>query len=85
VIHRQVRRVEIAPGMVRYRVLITGEDCPINTNEAKIHQTLFLDWLMDNKEMLNCGYQPFQKMSIRHNGTSWQAELEAEVEEPTDQ
>lgn len=80
-IQRRVRKTEIGPNRVRYRVLVTGEPCPPNTNEARHHQHYFLRWLVDNQSMLECGYSVFERLVVSHNGTCWQAEAEAEVDE----
>lgn len=80
-IKRQVRKVPVAPGRVRYRIIVTGEDCPPSTHEARAHQFLFLQWLADNQPLLQCGYSVPERILISHNGTCWQAEAEAEVEE----
>lgn len=83
-IQRQVKTAVISPGRLRYRVIVTGEECPPHTHEAKHHQHLFMQWLTDNQTLLECGYSPFEKLSISHNGTAWEAIAEAEVdEEPT--
>jgi hypothetical protein len=82
-IQRQMRRSEIGAGRVRYRVLITGEECPPFTHEARVHQNLFIRWLADNQAMLSCGYSVPDKISISHNGTCWEAVAEAEVDEQT--
>lgn len=79
-IQRVVRQAESGPGRVRYRVLITGEECPPRTQEARVHFNLFIRWLDDNQSLLECGYAIPDKVVISHNGTSWQAEAEAEVE-----
>jgi hypothetical protein len=85
VIQHQVRRTEVGPGRVRYRTIVTGEDCGAEgTHESRIHFSLFLNWIADNQHMLNCGYSIPQKLRIVHTGTSWQAEAEAEVDEATE-
>ena len=80
-IDRVVKKTQLAPGLVRYRVIVTGEECPPNTNEARAHQGMFLSWLAENQHMTVCGYEPFRRLVITHNGTCWVAEAEAEVEE----
>lgn len=78
------RSAEIAPGRKRYRVIITGIDCaPPPTHEARVHQSLFIQWLADNQAMLACGYSIPERVVISHNGTAWQAICEAEVDEQT--
>jgi hypothetical protein len=39
--------------------------------------------LADQPAILHCGYSPFQKLVIKHNGMCWQAEAEAEADEET--
>ena len=80
-IQRQVKKAAISPGRIRFRVLVTGEECRPHTHEARVHQHLFLQWLADNQAMLECGYSIFDRLVISHNGTCWQAEAEAEVDE----
>ena len=80
-IQRHVRKIEVAPGLVRYRVLVTGEECPQHTHESRIHLNLFIHWLADNQTLLECGLNILDTMRISHNGSCWQAEVEAEVEE----
>ena len=80
-IQRHVKKVEIAPGLIRYRVIVTGEPCPSQTHEARIHLSIFLNWISDNQSLLECGYSSPQKITITHNDTCWQVEAEAEVEE----
>lgn len=80
-ISRQVRKTQIAPGRWRYRVVVTGEECPPDTHESRQHQYLFMHWLADNQPLLECGYSVFEKLTVSHNGTCWQAEAEAEVDE----
>lgn len=76
-----MRKTEIGSNRVRYRVLLTGDDCPPKTHESRVHQSLFLRWLADNQTLLECGYNVFDRLVISHNGTCWQAEAEAEVDE----
>jgi hypothetical protein len=82
-IQRKVLRAEIGTNRVRYRVIVTGEECPPHTHEARQHQYLFLQWIAENQAMIQCGYSIPERISISHNGTSWQADCEAEVEEQT--
>lgn len=83
-IKREQRRTEIGPGRVRYRILVTGEPCPPPpTHESRHHQFLFINWLADNQTLIQCGYSIPLRVVISHNGTCWQAECEAECDEPT--
>jgi hypothetical protein len=68
-------------GKVRHRVVVTGEECsPPPTNEARFHWRLMMQWLAENEHLLMCGYSVPDKIHIFHNGASWQAEAEAEVD-----
>lgn len=80
-IERQVKKIPLGEGMTRYKLVILGEECPGRTNESRIHQAIFLHWLADNQTMLVCGYAPFEKLRISHNGKQWVAEAEADVDE----
>jgi hypothetical protein len=80
-IQRTIRRSEIGSGRIRYRVIIVGEECTPQTQESRQHQHLFMCWLADNQHMFECGYNIPTKITISHNGTAWQAEAEAEVDE----
>lgn len=82
-IQRQVRKTPVGENRVRYRVLVTGDECPPDTYESRVHQSIFLKHLADNQGELECGFSVFQRLVIKHNGTCWQAEAEAEVEEET--
>jgi hypothetical protein len=84
---RKINRVVISPGTpgrVRYMVRLTAEDCPKGSAEAEARQTLFLQWIADNQELLRCGIKRWEKIRIEHNGTCWQLDAEAEVDEDTD-
>ncbi len=83
-IDRKTRKFEMSPTRFRYRIVVTGDDCPPNTHESRVHQNLFLRYLADNQSLLDCGYHVFDRLVISHNGVCWEAVAEAEVdEEPT--
>lgn len=79
-VNRTERRAAVSPGRERIRVLVTTDECPPNTHEARIHQFLLIKLLADNPHLINCGYSIPDRITISHNGTSWQAEAEAEVD-----
>lgn len=84
---RKMTRVVIhpgKPGVARYSVRLTAEDCPKGTKEAAVRQSLFLHWIADNQELLRCGTEQWSKLRISHNGQCWQLDAEAEVEEDID-
>lgn len=78
---RQVRRVSIGPGRVRIRVVLTGPTCQAHTERARVAQAQMLQAVARDPTLLACGYQPFEKAVITHNGTCWQVEAEADVDE----
>jgi hypothetical protein len=45
--------------------------------QARMAQVALLRSLTDNVELLNCGFSPFQKLSMRHTGDVWLIEMEA--------
>ncbi len=83
-IERKVTRVVIAPGSVRYSVRVTGEECTKGTHHAKVEQFHFIQWIANNMHLVDCGPEKFESLSIRHNGTCWEANAQAEVQEDTD-
>jgi hypothetical protein len=80
---RKFTTADIGTNRKRYRVVITGDDCPPPpTNEARRQQQLFLQALADPmQQLLICGYSFPSRITITHNGTCWQADAEAEVDE----
>lgn len=80
-IKRRIQKTDIGSGMVRYRVVVTGEECPPRTHESRIHLSLFIKWLADNQTLLECGFCPPDWFKVSHNGECWEAVAEAEMEE----
>lgn len=64
----------------RYQARI--EDDESSPEDARITAHRFLSSLVDQPELLLCGYAPFQKMLLYHNGMRWIAELEAIIKNP---
>jgi len=61
----------------RYTQVYESEYCEEGSIQAKFQQIQMIRTLADTPELQLCGYYPFQKMSMRHNGTNWVMELEA--------
>lgn len=76
-IERQYRRVEIGDNLFRNRVTILGPKCEADSQLSRQAQGLFLTWLSENRALLECGYAPFDTLSIKHNGERWICECEA--------
>lgn len=80
-ISRDQKKTYIGPGQVRYRVVVTGDPCLAGSHEAKILFYMMLQQIANEPHLLQCGFSVPQRVSITHNGTSWQVEAEAESEE----
>lgn len=81
---RKLTTADLGPNRRRYRVVVTGDDCPPHTYESRRQLALFLQALADPMQnLLACGFSPPDRVLITHTGTCWQAEAEAEVAEPT--
>lgn len=75
--NRKTTTVSIGGGQCRVSVRIESEPCEIDTMEARRAQVALLRGLTDNIELLNCGFKPFQKLTMRHTGEVWLVEMEA--------
>jgi hypothetical protein len=75
--NRKTTTVSIGGGQCRVTVVITSDPCEIGTMEARRAQVGLLRALTDNIELLNCGFKPFQKFTMRHTGEVWLVEMEA--------
>jgi hypothetical protein len=74
---RTTSKVSIGGGLCRVSVRIESFPCEIDSREARRAQVELLRSLTDNIELLNCGFSPFQKLSMKHNGEVWTVEMEA--------
>lgn len=81
---RKQTRVVVGKDRVRYSVTVTGDACEPGTHEALVHQYHFVRTIADNFDLLNCGSARFERVSIQHNGTAWEAKAQAEVDEKTE-
>ena len=74
---RKTTTVSIGGGQCRVTVAISSDPREIGTMEARQAQVGILRALTDNIELLNCGFKPFQKLTMRHTGEVWLVEMEA--------
>ena len=75
--NRKSTTVSIGGGQCRVTVVITSEPCEQGTMAARQAQVALLRALTDNIELMNCGFLPFQKLTMRHTGEVWLVEMEA--------
>lgn len=82
--NRRLLRVVIGYNRVKYRLRLVGEPCEMASQAALVQQSSFMRALADHPELLLCGPARFETLSIKHNGSAWEAEAVAEVEEDTE-
>jgi len=75
--NRKTTTVSIGGGQCRVTVSIASAPCEPGSMQARMAQVALLRSLTDNVELLNCGFSPFQKLSMRHTGDVWLIEMEA--------
>lgn len=80
-IARQVKRTTTSPGRARVRVVVTGDPCQRGTQLSRVCQAQLLEVVAQNHTLHACDYEPFERGVISHNGTCWQFEFEAEVDD----
>jgi hypothetical protein len=76
---RTLRRVEIGQNRVRYKVTVTGFPCH---GKSRSDQLKFLQNIIETPGLLDCGLNQFQRLTVFYNGEQWQADAEAEIDEP---
>lgn len=74
---RSFSKTTLGGNDVRVTVRYESEYCEPGTPEARREQMRLLRTLADSTELQICGFHPFQKMTMKHNGTVWLMELEA--------
>lgn len=80
-IARTVKKTATGPGRARLRVIVTGDPCPKGSDLSRFCQAQLLDVVARDHTLHACGYMPFERGVISHNGTCWQFEFEAEVDD----
>jgi len=66
-------------GVLRHRVVLTGDPVSAGTVEARIQAHTMLRDMLDSPDLALCGLQPFETLRMQHDGAAWTIELEAEV------
>jgi hypothetical protein len=76
-------RVKIDENKIRHFVRLISDECTYGTREYENELFTFLGVIAQSRDLSFCGHQPFDRMSIRHDGDRWIAEAEAiETTEP---
>lgn len=70
-------KVKIEDNRTRHFVRLVSDNCEHGTRECENELFLFLAAIANTRELTYCGYQPFDRMSIKHDGERWVAEAEA--------
>ncbi len=70
----ETRRVEMADGSVKHLASVIDE---VDPDRKDARRLLFLRTLADNPAILRAGELPFDSCTVRHDGVSWRADLEA--------
>jgi UDP-N-acetylenolpyruvoylglucosamine reductase len=61
---------------VKIVVRLESEACEARSMQGRMQQVETLRQLTSNPELMNCGYSPFQRLVMRHNGEAWVIEME---------
>lgn len=74
---RTTTKATMADNQVKVIVRLESDPCENGTLEGRRQQVELLKALTSNIELMNCGYSPFQKLTMRHTGEAWLIEMEA--------
>ena len=77
---RTVSEARVGDKLVRYRTRIEDDSSQAGSWEARQRFLNLLQTLSQTPDLINCGLNLPQKISISHNGESWVVEAEATVE-----
>jgi hypothetical protein len=78
---RHQTKVPVSQTEFRYRVVVKTDPCEAASWDAKRLQFELLQNIGMDQMLSLCGSKPFQKMTMKHDGTQWVAEFEAIVAE----
>jgi hypothetical protein len=77
---RTVSEARVGDNQVRYRTRIEDDGSQQNSWEARRKLLDLLGTILQSPDLMNCGFNTPQKLSIYHSGTGWVLEAEATVE-----
>lgn len=81
---RRTFRLVVGFNRVKYKVRLLSQPCAEGTQAAALQQSLIIEDIQSHPELLHCGPSRWQQLTIKHNGTAWEVEAQAEVEENTE-
>lgn len=73
---------DLGAGRQRTRVSISGAPCPSAGPESEREKSWLLTTVAQSPEVTACGYLPFQKLKMFHDGSTWVIEAEATGDVP---
>lgn len=76
--------VTVGEGKKKSRVRLTSVPCAPGTVEARVEQYRLLRNVADLPDLTHCGLEPFEKLTMYHDGQAWVIEAEAVVYESKD-
>lgn len=74
---RTISKAVMDGNRVKVTVRIESDPCENGTIEGRRQQVDLIRQLGDNIELMNCGFSPFQRLTMRHTGEAWLIEMEA--------
>lgn len=74
---RVVKSTNLGGGQTRYTTRLEGDDCALGTQEYKFLQWELLRQIVDQPDLVQCGFLPYEKLKVFHTGQHWVAEAEA--------
>lgn len=77
---RTISEAKVGDRQVRYRTRIEDDPSSANSWEARRRLLDLLSTVLQSPDLMNCGLNAPQKLSIYHSGQSWVLEAEATVE-----
>ncbi len=78
--NRSVVKTDLGGGKERTRVILTSDFCEATGPESLRLRQHLLGIIANQPELTACGYSPFQKLRVSHDGKAWVAEAEATVD-----
>lgn len=77
---RSISETEVGTHLVRFRTRIEDDPSQPNSWIARNNLMNLFQTILAAPDMMNCGLNPPQKISITHNGSCWVFEAESTIE-----
>ena len=72
-VKHEVNSVKTADHKIRWMLLLEDDPSEAGSDQARNSQYLFLQLIANQPQLTFCGLNRFEKLTISHNGTAWQA------------